>query len=109
MGGQRVTGLVGLVGVTIGDGEMSDRPAWSPSPQYLLLDRFFYYGLLECLYSIVLMVSRLINSLVHMCILLLFCQSAIGGAWKYQYLGLVVPPISGGGLLGLDGDVWWVL
>ena len=43
MGGQRVTGLVGLVGVTIGDGEMSDRPAWSPTPQDLMFKRDVYY------------------------------------------------------------------
>ena len=50
---------------------------------------------IRCGYSIVLMVSRLINSLENMCVLLFFSQSAIGRAWEEQYLGLVLPPISG--------------
>ena len=63
----------------------------------------------KCGYSIVLMVSRLINSLVHMCVLLFFSQSAIGRAWEEQYLGLVFPPVGGLCLLGLDGDADGVL
>ena len=55
------------------------------------------------------MVSRLIASLLYVGLFLVLGQPAPGGIWEQLDLGLVLPPVGGLGLLGLDADADGVL
>ena len=55
------------------------------------------------------MVSRLLASLLYVGLLLVMGQPAPGGVWEQLDLGLVLPPVGGLSLLGLDADADGVL